>query len=270
MSILRSRANPRIQRWQRLVRDARVRRSERSALIEGSHLLTAYLDHGGRPKALMVSEAGMLRTEVTGLIRRAAISPVLLSDTLFRAIADTEAPSGIAAEISTPGGAGKLENSRACVFLEGIQDSGNVGAIIRSAAAFGIEHVVLSKGCADAWSPKALRAGMGGHFSLGVIEGENLATALERFGGKAICAVAHGGSLPQEIDLRGRLGWIFGSEGRGVSELLVARAAHRVTIPVARGTESLNVAAAAAICLYEFRRQLSRDDAPSSSRAESS
>ena len=138
-----------------------------------------------------------------------------------------------------------------------------MGTIIRSAAAFGAENVVLSRGCADAWSPKALRAGMGGHFALDVLEGEDLVAAIERFGGKTVCAVTRGGIPVHELNLRGRLGWIFGSEGQGVSEALAANAAHRVTIPIAAEAESLNVAAAAAICLDEARRQLSRDVAPS-------
>jgi TrmH family RNA methyltransferase len=264
MSGLRSRANPRVRRWQRLVRDARARRSERRALIEGPHLVAAYLAQGGRPRAVLVSEDVLRRADIALLLQRAAIEPVLLSDSVFRSIADTEAPTGIAAEIELGASGHQLQESTGCVFLEGIQDAGNVGTIIRSSAAFAVGDVVLAKGCADPWSPKALRAGMGGHFAVGVTEGENLAAAIERFGGKAICAVVRGGMPLHKLDLTGRLGWIFGSEGQGVSEALARRAAHRVTIPMATGAESLNVAAAAAICLYEARRrQLSRDDAPS-------
>lgn len=267
MSGLRSRANPRVRRWQRLVLDARARRKERRTLIEGPHLVAAYLDQGQRPKAILVSEEGLRRAEIALLVRRAAIEPVLLSNSLFRSIADTKAPTGVAAEIEIREGGTHLEESPGCVFLEGIQDSGNVGTIIRSAAALGVRNVVLARGCADAWSPKALRAGMGGHFALGVIEGEDLAAAIARFGGKSICAVARGGIPLHELDLSGRLGWIFGSEGQGVSMALAARAAHRATIPMAVGAESLNVAIAAAICLYEARRQLSRGAAPSAARA---
>ena len=263
MSVLRSRENPRVRHWQRLVRDARARRSERRALIEGVHLVTAFLEQGGRPLALLVSEDGSQRAEVALLMRRAATEPVRLSNSLFRSVADTEAPTGIAAEIELPDRALRLQDSPCCVFLDGIQDSGNVGTILRSAAAFGVRDVVLAKGCADPWSPKALRAGMGGHFALRVIEADDLLAAIEHFGGKVMCTVARGGVALNELDLRGRVAWIFGSEGQGVSEALVARATHRATIPMAAGAESLNVAAAAAICLYETRRQLSTGGAPS-------
>jgi TrmH family RNA methyltransferase len=245
------------------MRDARVRRSERRTLIEGPHLLAAYLDSRGSPKAVLVSENGMRRAEIARLARQAAIEPVLLSDAVFRSIADTESPAGIAAEIEIPERRAGFDESSGSVFLEGIQDAGNVGTIIRSAAAFGIGSVVLSIGCADAWSPKTLRAGMGGHFALDVLEGENLASAIERFGGRTICAVVQGGVAVHELDLRGRVGWIFGSEGQGVREALAGRSTLRATIPMAAGAESINVAAAAAICLYEARRQLSRGDAPS-------
>jgi len=263
MSVLRSRENPRVRHWRRLVRDARSRRSERRALIEGAHLVAAFLEQGGRPQALLLSEDGSRRAEIALLARRAAVEPVLLSNSLFRSIVDTETPTGIAAEIELRDSGLRLQESRCCVFLDGIQDSGNVGTILRSAAAFGVRDVVLAKGCADPWSPKALRAGMGGHFALRLLEADDLLAAIERFGGKVVCTVARGGMPVHELDLSGRLAWIFGSEGQGVSEALAARATYRATIPMATGAESLNVAAAAAICLYETRRQLNRGGAPS-------
>jgi len=138
-----------------------------------------------------------------------------------------------------------------CVFLEGVQDAGNVGTILRSASAFGIRHAVLGKGCVDAWSPKVLRAGMGAHFAMEIQENADLADAIKRFGGRVNCTVARGGVALQDADLSGRIGWIFGAEGQGVSDALAARAQLKVTIPMPGGAESLNVAAAAAICFYE-------------------
>lgn len=137
------------------------------------------------------------------------------------------------------------------MFLEGVQDSGNVGAILRTAAAFGISAVVLDRACADPWSPKVLRAGMGGHFSLSIQQVPDLKAALERFKGQVVCTVATGGVSLKDANLSHPLGWIFGSEGKGVSEALQELASVRVTIPTATGTQSLNVAAAAAVCLYE-------------------
>jgi len=144
-----------------------------------------------------------------------------------------------------------------CVFLEGVQDAGNVGAILRSAAAFGLRHAVLSQGCADPWSPKVLRAAMGGHFSLAVTEAADLAVVLGGFAGTLVCTVVQGGSPLGQLELRGDIGWIFGAEGQGVSTSTAARAKVRATIPLAPGANSLNVAAAAAVCFYERARRLS-------------
>ena len=144
------------------------------------------------------------------------------------------------------------------MFLEGIQDAGNVGAILRSAAAFGIKDAVLGKGCADAWSPKVLRAAMGAHFSMRIGEGVDLAEEIARFGGTMVCTVPRGGKTLKDADLSGRIGWIFGAEGQGVSKALAGHAKLKVTIPMPGTAESLNVAVAAAICFYEFSRRAAR------------
>lgn len=258
MSVLRSRDNPRVRRWHALARDARLRRRERRALLEGAHLVAAFLDSGARPVALLTNESAEGNAEIAALLRRARLDPVRLSDSAFRWMADAQAPSGLAAEIALPEeDPGAVKDATHAVFLDGIQDAGNVGAILRSAAAFGVDTAVLGPGCADPWSPKVLRAAMGGHFALRLAEAPDLVAALAGFGGRLACAVASGGAAPASLDLSGPLGWILGAEGQGVSPAAAARAALRVTIPLARGMESLNVAAAAAALLYERARQLS-------------
>lgn len=243
--MISSRENARVKRWAKLVRDAGLRRQERRAVIEGPHLVAEALQAGLEPLALLVSESGLLRQEIQTFLEKR--QPVLLSDRVFHSIADAESPQGIAAEIAFP----ELEAHGDCVFLEAVQDPSNVGAIIRSAAAFGAGQVVLDRGCADAWAPKALRAGMGGHFRTAIRQVVSLDPELKVFGGTLVCTVAHGGVALRGADLRGRLGWIFGAEGRGISKTIARYARLKVSIPMARGSESLNVAAAAAICLYE-------------------
>ena len=249
MIAITSRDNPRVRRWCKLVRDARERRKQKRALIEGEHLIAVFLDSGKKIEELILSKAEA--TSFGGLAKRSGKIPVVLGDAVFRSIADTETPAGIVAEIVLPASVLDLRTSKGCVFLEGIQDAGNVGTILRSAAAFGITDAVLGRGCADAWSPKVLRAGMGAHFSMEIQENADLAEAIENFGGDVACTVARGGKSLNDADLSGRIGWIFGAEGKGVSTALAARARLKVTIPMPGGAESLNVAAAAAICLYE-------------------
>jgi TrmH family RNA methyltransferase len=189
-----------------------------------------------------VSENAAERLAVNDLVKRAGRSVVLLSERAFRAIVEAETPQGVAAEIAIPAGAPRGGDS---AFLEGVQDAGNVGAIMRSAAAFGLNTVYLDKACADAWSPKVLRAGAGAHFALSIVQGG------EPPGGKLLCAVAHGGTPLRDADLTGPLCWVFGAEGSGVSRELQAKARARVTVPASEAVESLNVAAAAAVCFYE-------------------
>ena len=228
--MITSRDNARVKHWAKLARDGRYRKTEKKALIEGPHLLEAFLAAGSKPIEIIKSGE-------------------TVSDAVFRSIVDVETPQGIAAEISIP--EGKQDMKRDCVFLEGIQDAGNVGAIIRSAAAFGIGTVILNSQCADPWSPKVLRAGQGGHFSLSILTMKDLTDELSRFSGKVICTGASGGTALSEADLSGRLAWVFGSEGGGLGASTIAEADVRVTIPIAPRTESLNVAASAAICFYE-------------------
>lgn len=222
------------------MRDSRLRRAERRVVIEGPHLLVAALEAGLRPAAVFGTEAGFARPEIA----RLKLSAVLMSPAVFGAIVDAETAPGIAAEIPLP----QVKRDGALVLLEGVQDPGNVGAIIRSAAAFGAGTVVVDRQCADPWSPKVLRAGQGGHFAIGVQQADDLLPSAT--GRRLICTVVTGGRPLREANLSGKIAWAFGAEGAGLSSTLVERAAERVTIPMAGG-ESLNVAAAAAICLYE-------------------
>jgi len=253
VSILTSRDNPKVRRWMKLARDARYRRAERRALIEGPHLLAAALQHGHNPVAVLATEEGAADPESGALIARSGLKPVILAKGALRAIVDAETPQGLAAEIAIPDGGAHVGNT---VFLEGIQDPANVGAIVRSAAAFAVGRIVLDRQCADPWSPRALRAGMGGHFGLAIRVTESLAAELAAFKGTVVCTVPRGGVPIGQAGLDGNLGWVFGAEGRGLSEETLRRAKLRMTIPVAAGTESLNVAATAAVCFYEASRRI--------------
>jgi RNA methyltransferase, TrmH family len=249
MTVLTSKDNPKVKRWSKLAQDSRYRRSEKRALIEGPHLLAAALQHGCKPVAVLATEEGAADPEISRLIAQSGLRPLLLGKGVFRSLVDAETPVGVAAEIGIPEAAGK--GAARIVFLEGVQDPSNVGAIMRSAAAFGVQRVILDPGCADPWSPKALRAGMGGHFALEIGETKDLAAGIDAFKGTVACTVPRGGIALGDASLERSWAWIFGAEGRGLSDETIRRADLRVTIPMATGTESLNVAAAAAICLYE-------------------
>jgi len=233
----------------------RAQRDDDRALLDGPHLLAAYLDKVGLPWRVIVSESGQGHGEVAALLARCAGAEAFcLRDALFRELAATEAPVGILAEIAVPRNDATAPGG-SCVLLDAVQDAGNVGTILRTAAAAGVRDVVLGAGCAGAWTPKVLRAGQGAHFDLAIRERVDLAAFVAGYAGTSIATVARDGESIYALDLAGPVAWIFGNEGAGVSEKSALAARRRATIPLAAGCESLNVAAAAAICLFEERRQ---------------
>lgn len=270
MTVLRSRDNPRVRRWHRLVRDARLRRGEGRAWLEGPHLVAEYLSRVGPPLVIIVDESRQAIPEIAALVGAGAGQPCVLASAVFGYVADTRSPSGIAAEIAVPVAlqprtAGADWDQR--IFVEGVQDPGNLDTLLRSAAAFAVREAVLGPGCADPWSPRTLRASMGAHFALVVRETTELAQALGAFDGSRICTVPSGGTPLHGLDLHGPTAWLFGGEGQGISATMRARADRVVTIPMTGGSESINVAVAASICLYEAQRQHLAGKGPSAQKA---
>jgi TrmH family RNA methyltransferase len=254
--LIRSRDNPRFKLLRQLASSTRERRKAGLALLDGVHLISAYRASGGVPEQLIISETGAARAEAAQLAADLAGQAVLtLSDSLFSDIAQVATPTGIIALIRTPKPAALPQAIERCVMLENIQDAGNLGSILRSTAAAGISTVLLSEGCAFAWSPKVLRAGMGAHFGLDIYDNADLPAAAGRLSGSLICTSSHAEKSLYQADLRGPLAWAFGNEGSGLSAALSAAAAEQLRIPMPGGSESLNVAAAAAICLFEQVRQ---------------
>ena len=233
---------------------AEPRRHGRS-LVDGIHLVATCLARGVRVAQLLVSESGLRHSEIASLLRDApGIECLILRDGLFREISGVLTPTGVAAVIDIPPVPdGPIVGD--ALLLDAVQDAGNVGAILRTAAAAGVGNILLGPGCAGAWTPRVLRAGQGAHFSLAIREQADLAGTLAAGQVTAIATVAHGGRNLYETDLGCPIYWLVGNEGSGLSAPLAQAAKLRVTIPLADGAESLNVAAAAAICLFEARRQ---------------
>lgn len=257
--LVTSRDNPKFKELLAINTDTRHARQRRRALIDGPHLISAYLDRVGFPELLVLNKSGSRSDEVIALCHRMANLPRLqLADGLFRELAGVTTPVGIMAVIpvpETPAGIPPAD----CVLLDAVQDPGNVGAILRTAAAAGIEDIVLGRGCAGAWSSRVLRAAQGAHFLLRVQEQVDLVELLSSLGERAVAAVARSGTSLYRLQLDRPVAWVFGNEGAGVSLPLIAASGRRVTIPMADGTESLNVGIAAAVCLFEaFRQRLEK------------
>jgi RNA methyltransferase, TrmH family len=250
-----SRDNPTLKSLRALATDGREIRRQGRTLIDGPHLVAAYLQRRGSPDLLVVSESGQAKREVRDLLTKCGAAETLsVPDALFRELSGVTSPVGLLAVISIPETQDDAQQGSS-VVLDGIQDAGNVGAILRSAAAAGMVEVVLGPGCAGAWTPRVLRAAQGAHFALRIRELSDPGRYVQTFAGTSIAAVARGGMSLYEIDLSTDVVWILGNEGSGVSESLLALSRRRATIPLAPGSESLNVAAAAAICMFEGVRQ---------------
>lgn len=147
-----------------------------------------------------------------------------------------------------------------CVLLEAMQDPGNLGSIFRSAAAAGANDIYLSDGCADAWSPKVLRAAMGAHFLLRIHEQSDLRVVARAFSGKVVATTLKAETSLYRAQLTGPVAFLFGNEGAGLSEAVLQGTTEQISIPMPGGIESLNAAAAAAVCFFERGRQMKMRD----------
>lgn len=247
-----SRDNPALVRLRKLAADAGGYRKTGSVWVEGDHLLRAALQRGWTPALVVITEAAMQDAALSSLAESAA-RVLVVPVALFKGLSGLESPAQIGAELTLPVSPA-MDPNAATVVLDRLQDAGNVGAILRSAAAFGVRQVLAIKGTAALWSPKVVRAGQGAHFGLRLIEGL-AAVDLVALAVPLVATSSHTEHSLNRVALPSPCAWVMGHEGQGVSAELMARCALTVGIPQPGGEESLNVAAAAAICLYESERQ---------------
>ncbi len=241
-----SRDNPLLKELRRLSQDGTAYRKSGRFWVEGDHLGRAALLRGRQPAIAVFTETSWPEFEAE--FSACAAKTIVVSDALFDGISGLESPARLGFVFDLPADAG-LQPGMASVILDRVQDAGNVGSILRSAAAFGFRQVIALKGTAALWSPKVLRAGMGAHFGLRLTEGVE-AVALDALALPIVVTSSHQGEPIHRQNLPWPCAWALGHEGQGVSAELMARAALSVRIAQPGGEESLNVAAAAAICLH--------------------
>lgn len=241
-----SRDNALVKDLRRLAQDSGAWRKQGRVWIEGDHLCRAGLARGVKP-ALAVFSASFWPSATADLVR-AASRNVVVSDALMTHVSGLESAASLAFVMDLPTSP-VLQPDAATVVLDRVQDAGNVGSILRCAAAFGFAQVAALKGTALLWSPKVLRAGMGAHFGLRLVEGLTIddVAALRV---PLLVTSSHAGELLQRTSLPWPCAWVFGHEGQGVDPVLATRAALSLRIGQPGGEESLGVAAAAAICLH--------------------
>ncbi|WP_367849136.1 TrmH family RNA methyltransferase [Rhodoferax sp. WC2427] len=243
---LQSRDNPLLKELRRLSQDSTAYRKQGRVWLEGDHLCRAALARGWKPAMAIFSESFWPLAPVEWA--RAATKVIVIKDALFADLSSLESPAQMGFVVDLPSTAA-LDPAAASVILDRVQDAGNVGSILRSAGAFGFQQIIALKGTAALWSPKVLRAGMGAHFGLRLVEGVE-PEALEALTVPLVVTSSHQGALLQDQTLPYPCAWAMGHEGQGVGPALLARATVSVRIGQPGGEESLNVAAAAAICLH--------------------
>ena len=241
-----SRDNPLLKRLRVLAQDTTAYRKQGQVWLEGDHLCRALLARGQRPATAVFTES--FWPQAPQDLRAAAAQVVTVPDALMAGLSGLESPAGVGFVWDLPTAQG-VRAGQGTVVLDRLQDAGNVGSIVRSAAAMGFAQVLALKGTAALWSPKVLRAGMGAHFALHLVEGLSVEDlrALEL---PLLVTSSHRGEWLHRARLPWPCAWVLGHEGQGVSPALEAQASASVRIVQPGGEESLNVAAAAAICLH--------------------
>jgi TrmH family RNA methyltransferase len=257
-TILTSRDNPVFRRLKKLAGSSRARRAARTTLLDGEHLLQAYVDAGGTPCTL-VRAASCAPDRFAHLAARCGVQRVLvLSDALFAELSPVAKPTGLLAEAAwlapSPPDATPL-----VIVLEDIQDPGNLGSMLRTAAAAGATLAVLSKGCHDPWSPKALRGGQGAQFVLPLLCDAEPAIWLAAFAGQSVALTPGDADDFYSVCCTGPTALVVGNEGAGLSAATARAAQRRVRIPMPGRVESLNAGAALAAALFEVVRQRRAD-----------
>lgn len=250
--IISSRDNAWVKKLRALAQDGAAYRKLGQVWLEGDHLCRALLARGLQPQAVVLAQSAQAQVaqwELDPSVRR-----VVLADGLMAQVSSLESPAAMGFVYALPA-ATPLEPVLPSVVLDRLQDPGNVGSILRSAAAMGFRQVLALKGTAALWSPKVLRAGMGAHFAVALHTDAELTRVLAEFNGPAIVTSLDATQSLYALDLRQPCAFVFGNEGAGVSAPVLARASHPVRIPMPGVAESLNVAAAVAVCLFEQVRQ---------------
>ena len=250
MEILTSLKNPKAASW-RSLKEKKGRMEQNAFLVEGVRMVREALASSFTVRTVLLREGFEPGFPVPGDI------PVfVLSDAVFRSVCDTKTPQGVAAVLSLQA---KEASGPRLLALDGVQDPGNVGTIIRTADAAGFDGILFSPDCADLFSPKVLRSTMGSIFRLGFSFPGSLPDTLEKMKKDSYSILStqlDGDLFYDRKDVSDSFVLIIGNEGNGVSEAVKATATHRLRLPMRGGAESLNAAVAAGIMMYDLTRNL--------------
>jgi TrmH family RNA methyltransferase len=257
---IESRQNAHYKLLKDVVAGGRSRRDHQMAWLEGARLCRTYQSVTNATNAILVMSTDCRIESIDTDVKSACAQTWLVDKKLFADITQVESPAGWGLIIPTGPPTTPMANSADVVVFDRIQDPGNAGMILRSAAAAGVRQVWAITGTVDLWSPKVLRAAMGAHFVMSIEESFTTERVVLQSQDTKLALFATANTpdaislYSSALNLNQPVGWVFGQEGDGVSPELLSRL-QTVVIPQSDKVESLNVAAAASICLFETLRR---------------
>jgi len=254
--LILSKENARLKLVRSLVRDPRARRESGTCVLEGTNLITEARRAGWVFRlVLTVQDASHAIVDLAAKLRHSNVQVETISSALMRSVSDTESPQGILAVVELQS-LGFPPDPDFLLIPDQVRDPGNLGTLLRSAAAAGVQAVLLPPGTTDAFAPKVLRAAVGAHFRLPILPATWMEIQ-ERTATSEVYLADMRGRPMWEVDLRPRLTLIIGGEAEGAGPDAVQLARSRIGVPMQDQTESLNAAVAGSILMFEVARQRS-------------
>ena len=251
---LESKDNPKIKHLRGLIEQNNYRKKQGQTVLAGTHLCLAWLHENKKITSIFTTEHALSHPDYERILAKYTGVVFVIGESLYKDLSTLGTSLACLAIVDVPSSSQALDFKADTLILENVQDPGNVGTLLRSAAAAGIEQIICTKGSAALWSPRVLRAGMGAHFSLNTYENVAIEDILERFEIPVYVTSSHQAESLYQKDLTQACVWILGNEGQGVSDFALAHA-QALSIPQPGGQESLNVAIAGSICFFEMVRQ---------------
>ncbi|MDO4870783.1 MAG: RNA methyltransferase [Candidatus Saccharibacteria bacterium] len=253
MEIIRSRQNAKIKQIVRLITDAKARRQTGITVIDGVSFVRDYIAKFGQPEMLLIDETKQERAQA---VLELASDYILVSPEVMKLVSSVKTNAGVLAVVKIPNTKEYVDRGQSVLLIDRVQDPGNLGAICRLALAVGIDDILLADGSVDPFSPNVIRSSAGAVFNLNIYQKANLMNFIKQHSKMNFIATSsHAEKNIFELDLTSQIGWLVGNEGAGVSPVLLKLATLTTKIPQSEQLESLNLAMATTVCLYEQFRQ---------------
>ncbi len=258
MKLIESSQNKLYKELKKLATNNSARAKAGKIVLEGTHACQMFLQHVGVPEYCVTTDAALGNDEVTDIVQeceKKGARVLGVPDQLFRGLSSVDTGASVLFFADTPTAQAPEKISTSALLIDRLQDPGNLGTILRSAAAAGVQEIYCSTQTVAAWSPKVMRSAMGAHFTLNIYENQDLTTVIKNTDVQVVATSSHAKNTIYKTDLNRDIIWLIGHEGQGVSGDLLQFCDATVSIPHKGDIESLNVAIAASICLFEQLRQ---------------